>query len=155
MHLITFAVTDGLGQTATASVTIDVRPYSVTVTSPFNTSPDNITGVIRISAWNDLLRATLDALDPSFIISFPSLPPGAAATHLGNPLGNSAEFKWRAMGVQFGPNLIPVHVSAGALTYDGFLTVVVSNPEPGWWTAISGEQTPVLKGTSKNPFATN
>lgn len=49
------------------------------------------------------------------------------------------------MGVQFGPNLIPVHVVAGQLTYDGLLTVDVRQVEPEWWTADTVEQRPVIE----------
>ena len=124
-----------MGHMATASVTIDVRAFTVDVAQFLGASYDSRTGVISMGAWTAFLRATLTALDPSYVISFPSLPPGAAAAYSGTPVGNVAEFKWRAIGVQAGTNLIPVHVVAGVQMYDGNLVVDVTQDlsGPTWW----------------------
>ena len=144
-HRLRFTVADGQGGTASAFVDVDVRPFTTMISLG---NLDYYTGVIDFQAWNQFLRATLTALDPGYVISFPSLKPGSAVDV---PLpGNIAEFKWRAMGVQVGRNLVSVHVVAGALTYDGNLTIDVTNPlEPSWWTADAGEQSRVI-----NQFAT-
>ncbi len=140
-HRLRFSVSDGQSGTMSAFVDIDVRPFTIDVVGG---GIDNATGVITISAWNDFLRATLTALDPSFVVSFPSLPAGAAEFYSGTPVGNIAVLRWRAMGVQYGINSIPVQVAAGAQTYTGNLTVNVGQFDPSWWFHDSGEQTRVL-----------